>query len=262
MVFVVRKSIAKSVLKSIQGGNLEKGGFGIGTVRVWKGKRYKKAENGKWVRLYENKAADIKHDGEFVLSSKGSKDFGEITPEIASAIKREAGKIRLRVGQQKGNKEDYGELHLERGARLKDLQSSGFNSARDFTEFVCNDYDAIYPNGSGLIIYKKGKKHNQLYIQLTPSKEGEFYDVKTGVASNREQMRNKKPLWTKPNSGLSQSEKESAHDNQFNNESPLRDLAGNSDNSNIARSFDSVKKKDINKSFIMEVREIINRKEA
>lgn len=140
----------------------------------------------------------VQHDGEYVLTSKGIKNFGEITPEISKIIGRQAGKICLRIGQQEGNKDDYGELHMERRARLKDLQSAGFESARDFTEFVCNDYDAIYPNGMGLIIYKKGKKHNHLYVRLTPCKDGyEFYDVKTGVASNREQMKNKTPLWKK-----------------------------------------------------------------
>ena len=52
----------------------------------------------------------VQHEGEYVLTSSGSKDFGEITSEIAQAIKREHGKIRLRIGLEiKGNKGNFGE---------------------------------------------------------------------------------------------------------------------------------------------------------
>lgn len=207
-------------------------------------KKNDKLEKPKLTSNMEKVKDEVKHDGEYVLTKNGSKDFGEITPEIAKKIGRQAGKIRLRIGEQNGTKNDYGELHLERAARLKDLNSAGFTSARDFAEFVCSDYDAIYPNGMGLILYKKGKKHNQLYIQLTPvNGSNDFYDVKTGVASNREQMKNKTPLWVNPKSGVLTSEKESAHDNQSKNGFPLRDLAGNPDNSNIAQNNSPVNKK-------------------
>ena len=34
---------------------------------------------------------EIKYDGNYVLTSNGSKDFGEISYEIATIIKRETG---------------------------------------------------------------------------------------------------------------------------------------------------------------------------
>lgn len=39
--------------KSNSGEWIEKAGYGIGTVRVWKGKKYKKIAPGKWARMYE-----------------------------------------------------------------------------------------------------------------------------------------------------------------------------------------------------------------
>ena len=39
--------------KSISGEWVEKAGYGIGTVRVWQGKKYKKIAPGKWARMYE-----------------------------------------------------------------------------------------------------------------------------------------------------------------------------------------------------------------
>jgi len=56
----------------------------------------------------------VQHDGEYVLTSDGSRDFGEISFEIARTIRRQAGKIRLRVGVQEHDKENYGEKHIER----------------------------------------------------------------------------------------------------------------------------------------------------
>ena len=54
----------------------------------------------------------VQHDGEFVLTCDGSRDFGEISSEIAREIRREAGKIRLRIGKQRGKRGNYGERHL------------------------------------------------------------------------------------------------------------------------------------------------------
>ena len=47
--------------------------------------------------------SDVKYDGEYVLTADGSKDFGEISSEIAEVIKRQSGKIRLRIGVQNNN---------------------------------------------------------------------------------------------------------------------------------------------------------------
>jgi len=34
-----------------------------------------------------------------------------------------------------------------------------------------------------------------LFIELTPSEDGDFYDVKTGMITRKDYMNNKKPLW-------------------------------------------------------------------
>ena len=45
---------------------------------------------------------------EFVLNMEGSRDFGEISSKIAQKIRRQAGKIRLRIGKQERDKGNYG----------------------------------------------------------------------------------------------------------------------------------------------------------
>jgi len=142
----------------------------------------------------------VRHDGEFVLTRNGSRDFGEIPPEIARTIRRQAGKIRLRIGEQKSERGNYGEKHIERPDRLQQLRNNGYENARDFVQDVAGRYTAIYGGASGrLTLYKnEGKKGISLFVELMPSKDEDFYDVKTGMVTRDTYYTNKKPLWEKP----------------------------------------------------------------
>ena len=145
----------------------------------------------------------VQYSGEFVLTSDGRRDFGEISQEIARQIKRQAGKIRLRIGcEQKGGNGNYGEKHIERATRLKQLRSAGFQCARDLVEHICKDFDAIYENGMDLLLYKYGENDSMAFVELTPSADGDFYDVKTALPTRRTYIRHKTPIWTKNNATL------------------------------------------------------------
>lgn len=146
----------------------------------------------------------VQYDGEFVLTSSGSKDFGEISPDIANEIRRQAGKIRLRIGEQKiDNEQGYGEKHIERPKRMKQIKLLGFGNARDFVAYIVNNYNAIYEGSNGsLIIYKKGMHHTEAVSRLEPSDDGDFWDVKTAYVTRKDSKRNKKPLWEQSQSGL------------------------------------------------------------
>lgn len=51
--FSAQESRYTHLEKSITGKWIEKAGYGIGTVRIWKGKKYKKIAPGKWARVFE-----------------------------------------------------------------------------------------------------------------------------------------------------------------------------------------------------------------
>ena len=175
-----------------------------GAIRTWGGKEYIKLTSGEW-RLHSmnGKSDPVQHDGEFVLTSNGNKDFGEISIEIAQQIRRQAGKIRLRIGEQEANSErGYGERHIERPKRKKEIELLGFANARDLVTYIAEDYDAIYEGASGaLILYKKGEHHSEIISRLEPSENGDFWDVKTAYITRKDSKRNKKPLWERPQSG-------------------------------------------------------------
>ena len=143
---------------------------------------------------------EIQHEGEFVLTREGSRDFGEIPPEIAQIIKRQAGKIRLRIGKQEQDKGNYGERHIERPDRIRQLRDNGYENARDFVYDIASNYTAIYCGESGrLTLYRKmDKKGLSLFVELVPSPKDDFYDVKTAMVTRDTYFKNKKPLWVKP----------------------------------------------------------------
>ena len=142
-----------------------------------------------------SRSGPVQHEGEFVLTCDGSRDFGEISPEIAREIRRQAGKIRLRIGKQQGERGNYGERHIERPDRLQQLRNNGYENARDLVQDVAKNFCSIYAGkGSRIILYKKGDNDTMIYVELTPSKEGDFYDVKTGMISRKDFIHKKKPL--------------------------------------------------------------------
>jgi len=146
---------------------------------------------------------DVRYAGEFVLTREGNLDFGEISEEIAQKIHRQAGKIRLRIGRQEPGKDNYGEKHIKRPDRLKELFKNGYINVCDFVQEVASEYTAIYSGENGrLTLYKKtDRKGIAVFIILMVSTEGDFYDVKTGMIVRDSYFRNKKPLWEKSQSG-------------------------------------------------------------
>ena len=148
-------------------------------------------------------ACSIRYEGEFVLSREGCKDFGEISVEIAQKIRRQSGKIRLRIGKQEINSEQgYGEKHIERPGRIKEIILLGFTNARDFVAYITRNYDAIYQGDkSSLILYKRGVHHAEIISRLEPSTFGDYWDVKTAYITRKDSKRNKKTLWERPQSG-------------------------------------------------------------
>ena len=151
----------------------------------------------------KNLESEVQYLSEFVLTKNGNIDFGEIPENIAKEIKRQAGKIRLRIGKHSASSgessENYGEAHISRTGRLKQLQNAGFETARDFVDFIGKNYTAIYSGGGrSLKLSFNGEKDFTMFVQLEPCDEGDFYDVKTAMITRKSYLKKETPLWTKP----------------------------------------------------------------
>ena len=154
--------------------------------------------------MEEKKYNSVQHDGEFVLTREGSKDFGEISTKIAQQIRRQAGKIRLRIGIQEGKHGDFGEKHIERPERFQQLRDNGYENARDLVQDVAASFNAIFKgDGSRLILAKQGAiTDTSIFLELSPVEGEEFYDVKTGFIARKNYFKNKTPLWVNLQNGV------------------------------------------------------------
>ncbi|GAB3119826.1 hypothetical protein [Novispirillum itersonii] len=129
-----------------------------------------------------------------------------ISREIAAAIGRQAGPIRLRVGDEKA-----GLVHIEmrHGEQARTL---GYADVREMVEDIARNFDAIYSgNGRALILAKRTPVRGQLYVQLEPSEDGDFYDVKTATPSRKRQFAGKKPIWERAAQSTSSAEAGTVH---------------------------------------------------
>ena len=141
----------------------------------------------------------VQHDGGYVLTSDGRRDFGEITSEIAVKIKRESGKIRLEIGFQKDGR-GYGESHIERPDRLVQLKRAGFDNARDFVEFVANAYDMIFQGkGNNIFIVRMVDTANIAFLSLKQNDKNKdvYWSVESAFISRKDYLNGKILLWAK-----------------------------------------------------------------
>ncbi|EIC30753.1 hypothetical protein Metal_3073 [Methylomicrobium album BG8] len=133
------------------------------------------------------------HPKTFVSSPDGSLDFGEITQDISTTIGRQPAKIRLRYGDEK-----EGLVHIEL-RHQDDIKALGFDSAIDFINEITRNFTRIHksdkPNSRSLILVEDKGKLKFAAIQLEPSEDGEFYEIKNATPGRDDQFKNKKPLW-------------------------------------------------------------------
>lgn len=151
-------------------------------------KEYEFAEG---YRSESGRSLNESDEDEFVVKPDGSKDFGEITPDISAAVKEQsgidlpAGKIRLRVGNDR-----EGLIHAKK--HEKQAQDAGFNSIEDLIEDVVANFDSIYLHKANIeghrdtySLVKHGvEKHNAvapIYFDLQFNGEGEYYLVITAM---------------------------------------------------------------------------------
>ena len=127
---------------------------------------------------------------DFIPAPDGGLDYGEITPEMGKTMRRQAGKIRLRQGN-----EAWGLTHIE-NRHGKDFAALGFKSARDFVSQVASGFTKIYKGrGAALDVVLDEQARGMLIVSLEPSVDGDFYDIKTATPIRRDQFKNETPLW-------------------------------------------------------------------
>ena len=137
---------------------------------------------------------------QFVRHVDGSVHFGEIPPEIASAVGEIPGFIRLPKGHHKG---DPGELHMSRGGKAAEIRRAGYNDVGELVDDVGWNYDEVWRGkGSTLLLVKRltGPRSPMMYVEVTKSPEGAFWDVNSGGSWDNRYTIDKSMLWRRERS--------------------------------------------------------------
>lgn len=143
------------------------------------------------------KAAELPTD--FIPAPDGGLDYGEITPEMGKAMRRQAGKIRLTRGVQNSNGTGHGLVHIEAN-HGKDIRALGFASIEEFVAYVAGGIQQVWqvPGNSQLLVTTKDGRKDVMYIRLEVAKEGDFYRVNSAFPVRQqdyEALHGMKKIW-------------------------------------------------------------------
>ena len=106
---------------------------------------------------------------DFIPAPDGGLDYGEITPEMGKAMRRQAGKIRLRRGDETQGLVHIAERHLDQ------FKKRGFESVPDFVASVAKSFTAIYKrDGAALDVVLEDGSRGRLVVQLEMAADGDF----------------------------------------------------------------------------------------
>ncbi|MCC6535760.1 MAG: hypothetical protein IT531_24680, partial [Burkholderiales bacterium] len=123
---------------------------------------------------------------DFVQAPDGSPDFGEITPEMGRAMRRQAGPIRLERGEHRSDGTGHGLVHIEAG-HGRQIRNAGYASVQDFVATVSRGFTRVYQTRARqLLLARVNGQQDVLFIQLEPTTEGgDYYRVNTAFPASR-----------------------------------------------------------------------------
>lgn len=142
-------------------------------------------ETEKGVALFSRAGGKLPHTApspdDFVSAPGGGIDFGEISPEMARAMRRQPGKIRLERGD-----DTYGERHIEL-RHGKDIRGVGFDSVAAFVADAVQKIDAVWKPSrtSQLVVVEAEENGKVVFIELKPATDGDYYTVNTAFPTPR-----------------------------------------------------------------------------
>ncbi|MDR1367242.1 MAG: hypothetical protein LBJ76_00800 [Candidatus Accumulibacter sp.] len=136
-----------------------------------------------------SQAAEAKASSEaFIPAPGGENDYGAITPEMARAMKRQSGPIRLQQGIQNADGTGWGLAHIEAN-HGEQIRRAGFASVEDFVSRIAANFNRVLQTSNAqLLVAITDGRQEVMFIQLSPSSEGDFYRVNTAFPASRDYL--------------------------------------------------------------------------
>lgn len=139
----------------------------------------------------DQETQSVSNPDEFVKAPNGSTDFGEINADVAKAIGRQSGRVRLQEGEHRGNHKGFGRAHIA-------AEHPEIGDPVQFVEGVASGFDRIHRSRLGrLKLVKDGSPNELLVVELKPHGDGDFYSVLSAYKTRKE---NSELLWSAPHS--------------------------------------------------------------
>jgi hypothetical protein len=142
-------------------------------------------KNGRYVAPFEDsRSASTQRSkpspDEFVEAPGGGKDFGEITLDVARAIGRQPGKIRLQIGKHWDTNKGFGLDHIRSShPEIKDIPA--------FIAEISKSFNKIWKTKKGKLLLVRQVDYQGTgkiaVIELRPHDNGDFYSVITAFFS-------------------------------------------------------------------------------
>ncbi|TCP16915.1 LPD38 domain-containing protein [Simplicispira metamorpha] len=139
---------------------------------------------------------------DFVPAPDGGLDYGEITPEMGKAMRRQAGVIRLQQGVQNADGTGWGLAHIEAN-HGNQIRNAGFASVQDFVAHIANGFNEVLQASKGgqLLVAVSTGRRDVMFVQLEAAQEGDFYRVNTAFPVSRnylekQESKGAKILWS------------------------------------------------------------------
>jgi hypothetical protein len=169
------KSIAKTFREEF---GIEKSrGYGIGTIREWKGRKYKKIAPNKWRLVYENNSRGAKQSIAYlkkaVMAAKSTDELLEIVMQNINRFQDANGKTLDIVSElQQAVRESKAKLNAGKPSTQEQIEKikAGNKSTRPYTEVAAKDLKAGQkfnsPGGGTYTILSIEKDGNEYVVQI------------------------------------------------------------------------------------------------
>ncbi len=136
-------------------------------------------------------------EGRFVALDTGSPNLGSIRPDVAQAVGREAGPIRLAEGtHDAATDRGFGEAHIK-ARHGTEIAALSFDDVAAFVADIGRSFDAVYRGkGGAILLAKRGRPASVAIVELRPAADGSgYWTVSTALAVRPTGLKQVDLLW-------------------------------------------------------------------
>jgi len=130
------------------------------------------------------------------ITINGNLNFAEISGALSEEIKRQAGVIRLNVGENTKDNKGYGKKHIE-ARHAAQIKGAGFPNVESFIAHILGNTTEIWQASAGQLLFiAKDAQQKVMYLRLQPAvdKDGDYYRINSALPVRQEDYAERKGM--------------------------------------------------------------------